>query len=198
MHTGTRGITRSGARGVLPVVFLLIVSAMSHGSPGRAAAAGECSGSPPEAVMTLPAPLDKWGQIACTPFGHVLQGRDNWVWIWPDGSGTVFVPSQLVMTNPQPLGNRSYFTDIDIMRVRGGEADKAYATFREGLDVKETSPDIYRADLTSVSGKVMRVYFFDYDTYAWGMSCPDNNCVQDSRFIILDRTREPLPRQPPI
>jgi hypothetical protein len=148
--------------------------------------------------MILPAPLDKWGQIACTPFGHVLQGRDNWVWVWPDGSGTVFVPSQLVMANPQPLGNRSYFTRIDIMRVRGREADDAYATFREGLDVKETPPDIYRAALTSVSGKVMRVYFFDYDTYAWGMSCPDNNCVQDSRFIILDRTRQPLPRQPPI
>jgi hypothetical protein len=102
------------------------------------------------------------------------------------------------MANPQLLGNRSYFTRIEIARIRGAEADEAYATFHEGLDLKEVPPDVYRADLASVSGKVMKVYFFDYDTFAWGMSCPDNNCVQDSRFIMLDRTREPLPRQPPI
>ena len=164
----------------------------------RAGAVGDCAGSPPEAVMTLPAPLNKWGQITCTPYGHVLAGRGNWTWIWPDGSGTVFIPSQLVMNNPERLGNSSVFTGIEIMRVRGAEFDEAYATFREGMDLREVPPDGYRADLTSISGKMMRVYFFDYDTYAWGMSCPDNNCVQDSRFIMLDRSREPLPRRPPI
>ena len=179
------------------LVLMLIVSA-GPDRPPRAAAVGDCSGSPPEAVMTLPEPLNRWGQISCTPYGHVLAPTGNWTWVWPDGSGTVFIPSQLVMTNPQLLGNRSYFTRIEIMRVRGAEFDEAYATFREGLDLREVPPDGYRADLTSVSGKVMRVYFFDYDTFAWGMSCPDNNCVRDSRFIMLDRTREPLPRQPPI
>lgn len=102
------------------------------------------------------------------------------------------------MNNPQLLGNRSYFTRIEIMRVRGAEFDEAYTTFREGMDLREVPPDGYRADLTSISGKTMRVYFFDYDTFAWGMSCPDNNCVQDLRFIMLDKSREPLPRRPPI
>src|SRR5262245_3636489 len=186
-----------GLRSLILILVLTIVPA-SVGSSPRAAAVGDCAGSPPEAVMTPPAPLNKWGGISCTPYGHVLAGHDNWVWIWPDGSGTVFIPSQLVMNNPQLLGNRSYFTHIEIMPVGGAEFDEAYATFREGMDLTETPPDGYRADLTSVSGKVMRVYFFDYDTYAWGMSCPDNNCVRDSRFLILDRTREPVPRQPPI
>lgn len=180
-------------------LFLLVLTVcLNPLEMPRAASVGDCAGSPPEAVMMLPAPLDKWGQINCTPYGHVLAGRGNWTWIWPDGSGTVFIPSQLVMNNPQLLGNRSYFTRIEIMRVRGAEFDEAYATFREGMDLREVAPDGYRADLTSVSGKTMRVYFFDYDTFAWGMSCPDNNCVQDSRFIMLDRTREPLPRRPPI
>jgi hypothetical protein len=180
-------------------LFLLILTVLSMpGLPPRAASVGDCIGSPSEAVMTLPTPLNKWGAIRCTPYGHVLAATGNWTWIWPDGSGTVFIPSQLVMNNPQLLGNRSYFTRIELSRVRGAEFDGAYATFREGLDLREVPPDVYRADLTSVSGKVMRVYFFDYDTYAWGMSCPDNNCVQDSRFIMLDRTREPLPRRPPI
>ena len=180
------------------LVLLVLMVSVDLGDRPRAASLGDCAGSPPQAVMTLPAPLDKWGQIDCTPYGHVLAGRGNWTWIWPDGSGTVFIPSQLVMNNPQRLGNRSYFTQIEIMRVRGAEFDEAYETFREGMDLRETPPDAYRADLTSVSGRVMRVYFVDYDTYAWGMSCPDNNCVQDSRFLMLDKTREPLPRQPPI
>jgi hypothetical protein len=176
--------------------MLMVCASLTEGP--RAASVGDCAGSPPAAVMMLPPPLDKWGQITCTPYGHVLAGRGNWTWIWPDGSGTVFIPSQLVMTNPQLLGNRSYFTNIEITRVRGAEFDEAYETFREGMDLREVPPDGYRANLTSVSGKVMRVYFFDYDTYAWGMSCPDNNCVQDSRFLMLDKSREPLPRQPPI
>lgn len=179
--------------------FLLILTVLAApGASPRAAAVGDCAGSPTEAVMTLPAPLNKWGEIRCTPYGHVLAAAGNWTWIWPDGSGTVFIPSQLVMSYPQLLGNRSYFTNIEMARVRGAEFDEAYDTFREGLDLREVPPDVYRADLTSVLGKVMRVYFFDYDTYAWGMSCPDNNCVQDSRFIMLDRTHEPLPRRPPI
>lgn len=185
------------ARGPVFLFALIICAGLDPAAP-RAASAIDCSGSPPDAVMTLPAPLSKWGQISCTPYGHVLQGRGNWVWIWPDGSGTVFIPSQLVMSNPEILGNRSYFTQIEVLRVRGAEFEQAYATFREGLDGKETPPDVYRGELSSVSGRVMRVYFFDYDSYAWGMSCPDNNCVQDSRFIILDRTREPVPRRPQI
>ena len=182
-----------------PWQFLFVLTVCAGFTEGpRAAAVSDCAGSPSEAVMTLPAPLDKWGQINCTPYGHVLAGRGSWTWIWPDGSGTVFIPSQLVMNNPERLGNRSYFSHIEIERVRGAEFEEAYETFREGMDLREVPPDAYRADLTSVSGKVMRVYFFDYDTYAWGMSCPDNNCVQDSRFIMLDKSREPLPRQPPI
>lgn len=179
-------------------LFALSICALPDSAAPRTASVIDCSGSPAEAVMTLPAPLSKWGQVSCTPYGHVLTGRDNWVWVWPDGSGTVFIPSQLVMSNPEILGNRSYFTQIEVGRARGAEFDQAYATFREGLDGKETPPDVYRADLTSVSGRMIRVYFFDYDSYAWGMSCPDNNCVQDSRFIILDRTREPVPRPPTI
>jgi len=182
-----------------PWLFLLVLTVCAGLNEGpHAASLGDCAGSSPEAVMTLPPPLDKWGQVTCTPYGHVLAGRGNWTWVWPDGSGTVFIPSQLVMNNPQLLGNRSYFTRVEVMRVRGAEFDDAYETFREGMDLREVPPDGYRAELTSVSGKVMRVYFFDYDTFAWGMSCPDNNCVQDSRFLMLDKSREPLPRQPPI
>jgi hypothetical protein len=53
-------------------------------------------------------------------------------------------------------------------------------------------------DITTVEGKSLRMYFFDYDTYAWGISCPENKCVTDTRFMILDRNTPPKPREPSI
>jgi hypothetical protein len=148
--------------------------------------------------MTLPAPLSKWGRIACTTFGHILASHEGWVWAAPDASQTVFVPSQLGDGPPKPLGNSSYFTKIEIAPVSGEEFDHAYERFHDGFDQQEAKPNAYRVDLTSVSGRMMRLYFFDYDTYAWGMSCPGNDCSTDSRFMILDKSHRPTPRLPPI
>lgn len=176
-----------------------LLFAMSTGSGStRAAGDGDCTGTPPDAVMTLPAPLGKWGQISCTPFGHVLTSQKDWIWILPTVRRPVFVPSQMVDRLPQPLGNKSYFTKIEVARIRGEEFASAYETFHEGFDANELTPDGYRVDLTSVSGKKVRLYFFDYDTYAWAMECREAKCERDSRFMILDKDHMPLPREPSI
>jgi hypothetical protein len=185
----------------LRLALFLLIAAIAASFPAispRAAADDDCAGSPPEAVMMLPAPLNKWGQIACTPFGHVLSSHEGWMWVFPDGVGTVFIPSQMVIDNPAPLGNTSYFTKIEIKKVTGGEFEDAYDLFRQGLEQGAAKPDGYRVDLTSISGRTMRVYFFDYDTYAWGMSCPDNFCVRDSRFMVMDKAHKPQARMPSI
>jgi len=72
--------------------------------------------------------------------------------------------------------------------------EAAYQTFHQGLDPHETLPTGYRVDLVSVSGKAIRLYFFDYDTYAWGMECLGDVCNRDSRFMILDKEHMPKPR----
>ena len=174
-----------------------IVAGFATTAP-KAAGEVDCSDSPTEAVMSLPVPLSKWGQIACTPFGHVLASHEGWVWSWPDGSGMVFLPSQMVARDPLPLGSHSYFTKIEMIKVNGAEFYDAYNLFKEGLEENAVRPDGYRVDLTSVSGKTMRVYFFDYDTYAWGMACPDDICHRDSRFMVVDKAHRPQPRQPSI
>jgi hypothetical protein len=158
----------------------------------------DCIGSPDKAVTILPLPLSKWGSIACTPYGHILTSHDGWIWLMPDRSDTVFIPSQLADSQRQMVGNDSYFTTIEVMQVRGQESDEAYTTFHVGFDERESKPDIYRVDLVSVSGKTMRLFFFDYDTYAWGMTCPENKCQTDTRFMVLDKNHRPEPRKPPI
>jgi hypothetical protein len=179
----------------LLVASVLVASGV--GSP-KAADETDCTGSPPQAVMTLPKPLDKWGQIACTQFGHVLASRKGWLWVLPRERSPVMLPSQMVDRMPAPLGNKSYFTSIEVARVNGQEFEEVYRTFHDGFDAQETLPDGYRVDLTSVSGKKMRLYFFDYDTYAWGMECLGDVCDRNSRFMILDKDHMPQPRGPSI
>jgi len=159
----------------------------------------DCSaGMPAEAVSKLPMPLSKWARVICTPIGQVMMAKENWVWIMPDASGVVFVPSQVVETEPQEVGNEAYFTKVDVAQAKGAEFEQAYSTFHIGFDEKEVKPDAYRVDLTTMSGKQIRMFFFDYDTYAWGMSCPDNKCDVETRFIIFSKTMRPEPRQPAI
>lgn len=181
-------------------ISVLISFAGMHAGANAAADAApehECSGTPPDAVTALPAPLNRWGQIVCTPFGQMLGSRKGWMWLMPD-LDPVFIPAQLSDADPQPLGNKIYFTKIDVARVNGAEFDDAYRTFHEGFDDAEVKPDGYRVDMTTVEGKSIRMYFFDYDTYAWGMTCLDNKCDPDTRFMVLDRNTPPKPREPSI
>jgi hypothetical protein len=166
--------------------------------PAAAADVHDCSGLSNDAVKTVPMPLAKWAQVACTPIGEVMMSKDDWIWIMPDASGMVFIPSQIVDGDPKELGNGSYFTKIDVQKVNGEEFDRAYDTFHIGFDDKEVKPDGYRVDLQSVSGQTMRVFFFDYDTYAWGMTCEGDKCDPQTRFMVLDKNHRPEPRQPAI
>jgi hypothetical protein len=159
----------------------------------------DCSdGLPDGALAKLPAPLSKWGRVICTPIGQVMMAKDDWVWIMPDASGLVFVPSQVVETEPKEVGTEAYFTKVDVIQAHGAEFDQAYGTFHVGFDEKEVKPDAYRVDLTTVSGKQIEMFFFDYDTYAWGMSCPEGQCDPETRFMIISKNVRPEPRQPPI
>lgn len=177
---------------------LTISAPLGFASPAAALEGHDCSGASADAVTKLSMPLAKWAQVACTPLGQVLMSRDNWVWIMPDASGMVFIPSQLADTVPQEIGDKSYFTKIDVQKVKGEEFNRAYSTFHVGFDDKEVKPDAYRVDLVSVSGQTMRMFFFDYDTYAWGMTCENDKCDPETRFMVLDKNHRPEPRQPAI
>jgi len=182
---------------LLALLVFVMAAAVDLRTPA-AALDNDCEGTPPNAVMTLPSPLSKWGRVSCTPFGHVLTSHEGWAWVFPDGGSSVLVPSQLGVRSPRPLGNRSYFTQIRMKRVTGEEFQEAYETFHAGLDDKEPLPDGYRVDLETASGKTLRMYFFDYDTYAWGLECSETDCDRDSRFAILDKEHKPQLRQPSI
>lgn len=166
------------------VAFIVLISVSGYAAAGPV---GDCAGTPAEAVVNLPSPLDKWGQIACTSYGHVITNKNGWIWSQPGSYSPVFIPSQMVRENPQKLGSESYFTGIDMASVEGDEFDNAYRALIEGLDTDDTRPQGYRLDATSVSGKRLKLYFFDYDESVWGIWCREE-CDPLSRFMILDMT----------
>ena len=185
-------------RWALVLCAVTIAAGLKATMPAIALEGHDCASAPADAVMQLPAPLSKWGQIACTPLGHMLTSREGWIWIMPDASGTVLIPAQELEKAKESTSAESYFIRIDVTQVKGEEYDSAYGTFHIGFDDKEVKPDAYRVDLTSASGRTVRMFFFDYDSYAWGMTCPDNKCDVDTRFMILDKKNRPKPRQPSI
>src|SRR5215831_11370316 len=139
---------------LLVFAYALVACLVSVDTSSLASEESECKGAPLDAVMILPSPLRKWGQIACTPYGHELRSRDGWIWASLDDGATVRVPSQMVVKNPAPIGNRSYFADIEVQELPESDAGLALATFSDGLPMDEAGAEAgakaYRGTFTSV------------------------------------------------
>lgn len=155
-----------------------------------AAPVGDCAGTPSEASVELPSPLSEWGALVCTPYGHIIANRVGWIWSEPGAFRPVMIPSQMVRSNPEPVGNRSYFTKIEMLPVSGEEADAAIGEFEAGFDASDLRPAVYVLTVVSISGESLSFRFFDYGEAKWGMWC-NRGCDPDSRFMLLDMTRKP-------
>ncbi len=175
-------------KSVVRLVPLLVILLRFGFSPGPAMAQDliDCGTSPPDAVLVLPPPLDRWGQIVCTPFGHVLTSHPDWIWNYPGGFVPAMFPSQMVDGDPEPVGNESYFTSIVIAQVDDAEYRHAYEVMHRGFAPDGTQPVGYRVDLTSVSGRTQRLYLLDYGDVGWGISCANGECDQKSSFMMFD------------
>lgn len=169
----------------------IIVSTVLFSIAASKARADDCAGTPAAAVTALPPPLAKWGALVCTPYGQIISNHDGWIWSNPGAYSPVFIPSQMVKSNPKPLGNQSYFTKIEMTKVNGDEFQSAYTAYHGNFAPDTKIPVGYRLDLASVTGKKLILYFFDYGTHAWGIWCGTGKCDPASRFMILDMAHRP-------
>lgn len=178
-HTGPRKLRP------LAVATALLIACLS--APAQA---DDCAGTPAGAITTLPEPLDAWGQLFCTPYGHVIAAHEGWIWSQMGAYAPVFIPSQMVRDNPAPLGNQSYFTSLTLAAVTAEEAEPALAEIRKLFaDMPKRS---YRFDAVSVSGRALRLYFLDYGNDSrLGIWCRDGTCGRESIFMLLDMSKEP-------
>ena len=181
-------------RGKSAIFLAALVVALGLGTASvRADNSDACSGTPFDAVMRLPSVIAKWGHIACTPMGHVLESRDGWVWASVDSGSNVLIPSQVSSRNPRDVGNDSYFTTIKATQLATDDAATAISLFNEGLNFDEPNSNVYRVEVISASGASNTLYFFDFGSFAGGMACPDSECDPDTRFLIIQRLSKPRP-----
>jgi hypothetical protein len=152
----------------------------------------------PEAITTLPEPLNRWAAIVCTESGYVITGRKDWIWIEPRHNALVIIPSQSYGRHAETKDGSSYFTRVEFTKVTGDEFDKAYEIFHTGFDPKDAKPSGYRLDVTTMAGNDIRLYLFDYFTYGWGMACSKDACDASSRFVMLNMKQDPKPLPQPI
>ncbi|UZJ43817.1 hypothetical protein OOT55_14290 [Marinimicrobium sp. C6131] len=169
----------------LTVVVMALISLNANAEP-----VGDCKGTPSSAVTSLPEPLNKWGQIVCTPYGHIITNKEGWIWSNPGSYSPVMIPSQIVRDNPEPLANESYFTKIEMSEVSGKEAQESVNLFEKGFDTSESMPSVYSLNVTSSSGKSLDFKFFDYGNSQWGMWC-NKECDPNSKFMLLNMAKEP-------
>jgi hypothetical protein len=176
---------------------LILTAGLVAGTPLRVSAdEGDCSAA--DALSKLPNPLSRWGQIVCTPHGQVITGHSGWVWLQPADHALVAISATFSDDKAPADDAHPYFTKAEVTKVSGEEFDKVYGTFHDGFDPNEEKPVTYRLDLTTESGRTLRMYFFDYFSYGWGMTCPDGQCSRDSRFMMLDMNERPKELAPPI
>tara|TARA_R110001592_G_scaffold235022_1_gene492859 strand:- start:216 stop:728 length:513 start_codon:yes stop_codon:yes gene_type:complete len=165
---------------ILYTFLLLLFSASVLAAP-----AGDCEGTPEGAILELPSPLNNWGQIACTEYGHIITNMDGWIWSNPGAYSPVMIPSQMVRRNPEPVGNNSYFTKIEMNQLGPEESNEVIELFEAGFDSSGQPVKVYNLSIASISGRELSFMFLDYGESQWGMWC-NNGCDPQSKFMLLD------------
>jgi len=116
-------------RNLSVLLSTFVLAAGFAGASPSAARDNECAGIQSDAVVTLPSPLRKWGQIACTQFGPALAGRDGWVWASLKDAGEVAIVAGTPPHGPDDPSEPSYFTRIQVDELGSDELAFALAIF---------------------------------------------------------------------
>ena len=183
-------MTRSRFSIFLSALFL--ATGLMSASPSVAFDKEECAGMPENAILRLPSPLRRWAQIGCTPIGETLSSRDGWIWAQLNDAAQVTIVAGGGPQGADSFGFASYFTNIQVNELGQDELAAPLAAFRKNLEIRDGGTKGYRVDITMASGDVARIFIFDFGAFGGGMWCPDDECVADSRFLIMQRESKGL------
>jgi hypothetical protein len=152
-----------------------------------------CADAPKDAVLQLPAPLDQWGGIYCTKYGHSLTAKERWIWSFPGAFAPVHLPAQMVRENPKEVGHAAYFKQVDLQSLAGVAADDAAKKINGALGTRSDSPvaNAYRLTLTNQAGQSHVVLFVQTVNELkdgkglWAFWC-DEGCKNGMPFMLLN------------
>jgi hypothetical protein len=152
-----------------------------------------CADSPKDAVLSLPEPLNHWGSVYCTKYGHSVAAKERWIWSFPGAFAPVHLPAQMVREQPKEVGNAAYFKQVELQPLVGTLADDAVKKINESLGTRPDSPvaNAYRLTLTNQDGKshvVLFVQTADEEKAGkgmWAFWCGEG-CKDGMPFMLLN------------
>lgn len=145
-----------------------------------------CADSPPEAVVNVPVPANRFVHVLCTKYGHILAPVAGWFWTPPGTLSPMFYPAQMVRNDPKEVGNAVYFSSIRVRSLEEGEtAERWQVIGRQFSD----PPPVKALEIvaTSSGGSAHTIYLFPN---SWGYSCSPS-CAQDATFIMISQDKRP-------
>lgn len=134
-----------------------------------------CSEAPKAAVLTVPAPFDRFMRVLCTKAGHALAPPPGFHWVFANGMS-------LWLSSLSPhsglTGQDAYFTRLEASPLTDAEA----AAFRLRAAAIVNTPDILqgeiiRLDVDTSTGERRQEYMFvsrgagGAVSRAWGIEC---------------------------
>lgn len=145
-----------------------------------------CEGSPPQAVLAVPKPADRFLHVLCTKFGHVLSPTVGWFWTTPATYNPLFYPAQMIQKDPEETNNKVYFKAIAAAALTGKAAQDKWALLAE-IFPKDAPPDkALEVVAENTSGGKHTIYLFPN---AWGYSCSPT-CRKENAFIMINQKKE--------
>ncbi len=146
-----------------------------------------CNGSSSTAIMQLPDPLGRWGRVACTKYGHVIDAATGWQWTGPKSA--IVLSSQLADTL-QELGNAVYWQSMTVEVIFDDEAatilnryERDVAPFANSLLV-----EVWKLRASNNQDVTQTVYFLLDDGKPSAYLC-DTGCQTGTPIHITRTTR---------
>ncbi|MCC7546430.1 MAG: hypothetical protein IT532_01555 [Burkholderiales bacterium] len=150
--------------------------------------------TPSEDVITrLPAPLDRWAQLHCTPEAQFLVPSRDWLWRYPASFTTpVLIPAWT--PNPSRAAAQAhYFISVEIDRASDEDAhalDERMAREISIYGALAQSPvsEVYTLRAENNHGEHFDIHFmYRSDQDVWGLVCAPR-CGAEMSFRLNART----------
>ncbi len=161
---------------------------------GESIPAIDCSNPPADAVTVLPAPLDRWARLQCTPASQFIVPGADWIWRYPASFTT---PVMLPAWTPNPAraaASTHYFVSAQVEHLSAEGAQALHARMAERVPsyaamARTPVRDVYSLRAENNHGEHFEIHFmYRSDADVWALVCaPD--CGPELSFLISSRSQ---------
>lgn len=145
----------------------------------------DCDGAGDRAVTTVPSPMDRYAEVQCTIYGHMLRGAPGKEWVLPGTYSPVVISAQLYVEQPQVVEHAMHFRRITAETHRGREASAIFGAYAGFLLPPEDAPEVMELRAISNEGVEQRVYLFETGPGSlWGYTCQPV-CEPGAPFMVM-------------